>query len=686
MNLLPIVLSLIFFHGNSISGADDNELKAIDVLSTIKTTSPECDLRAFVKHKDDYTAFSADLKTYCASDSKKENRILCHMIAYELKKACQFDKDGRPSPVIYSKKSTPKEICFSKTIQLTNQWIWNAITNNGQKQIDVTVKELCNKVADDEATRQLARFFYRAAPHVRNLDLSTTSKDGTKSNLGKQTLTESISKADGATTAIKDKTKTGTDDAKDDADQTIDKAKTKNNGTAKTLTQKLTDGVVTVKSKLGEEGQAVKQKVEKTAENAKEKVEKTVSDAKDKTGDAGEPAKGKTDDDGESRKEKADKTAEKSKQKVDDNDDDGNDANDKTKTKSDNDDNDDADKDKTGDTKKKVDEDADNNKDKLTDVKKLSKDIGDKVVNGTKTIVGKGKEFLKKLTNTTGTGAKATDDQGKVLDLNQDKKTDQNADEEDEEGEKKDVDGNGDGKAKDDGQAKQIPKPSTTDKKDDAKNDVEVTAMQKAVDRTTVVVGVQSSNKTLEVTTPSPIIDLNPQKITEPEKKKPTDAVKDADADQDDDDKDDYTQHKVDDMDKKDQLAGNKDDDNDGISLRKPNANDKYTAKPVAADPNKGKSRAKPQVGRKYSDNDGWSGSFVTYFLLFTLFVVVGYLVLHNKNKLKAYALEGRRTSGSRTGSRPSHRGYEKLKNINDIIPIDDTNPVSDKEAVILKA
>ncbi|CAF1482381.1 unnamed protein product [Adineta ricciae] len=639
MNLLPIVLSLIFFHGNSISGADDNELKAIDVLSTIKTTSPECDLRAFVKHKDDYTAFSADLKTYCASDSKKENRILCHMIAYELKKACQFDKDGRPSPVIYSKKSTPKEICFSKTIQLTNQWIWNAITNNGQKQIDVTVKELCNKVADDEATRQLARFFYRAAPHVRNLDLSTTSKDGTKSNLGKQTLTESISKADGATTAIKDKTKTGTDDAKDDADQTIDKAKTKNNGTAKTLTQKLTDGVVTVKSKLGEEGQAVKQKVEKTAENAKEKVEKTVSDAKDKTGDAGEPAKGKTDDDGESRKEKADKTAEKSKQKVDDNDDDGNDANDKTKTKSDNDDNDDADKDKTGDTKKKVDEDADNNKDKLTDVKKLSKDIGDKVVNGTKTIVGKGKEFLKKLTNTTGTGAKATDDQGKVLDLNQDKKTDQNADEEDEEGEKKDVDGNGDGKAKDDGQAKQIPKPSTTDKKDDAKK-----------------------------------------------KKKPTDAVKDADADQDDDDKDDYTQHKVDDMDKKDQLAGNKDDDNDGISLRKPNANDKYTAKPVAADPNKGKSRAKPQVGRKYSDNDGWSGSFVTYFLLFTLFVVVGYLVLHNKNKLKAYALEGRRTSGSRTGSRPSHRGYEKLKNINDIIPIDDTNPVSDKEAVILKA
>jgi len=51
-----------------------------------------------------------------------------------------------------------------------------------------------------------------------------------------------------------------------------------------------------------------------------------------------------------------------------------------------------------------------------------------------------------------------------------------------------------------------------------------------------------------------------------------------------------------------------------------------------------------------------------------------------------AYVVEGRRTAGTRTGSRPSHRGYEKLKNINDVIPIDDTNPVSDKEAVFLKA
>ncbi len=53
--------------------------------------------------------------------------------------------------------------------------------------------------------------------------------------------------------------------------------------------------------------------------------------------------------------------------------------------------------------------------------------------------------------------------------------------------------------------------------------------------------------------------------------------------------------------------------------------------------------------------------------------------------KLMAYVVEGRRSGASRTGSRPSHRGYEKLKNINDVIPIDDSDAVFDKEAIILK-
>lgn len=50
-----------------------------------------------------------------------------------------------------------------------------------------------------------------------------------------------------------------------------------------------------------------------------------------------------------------------------------------------------------------------------------------------------------------------------------------------------------------------------------------------------------------------------------------------------------------------------------------------------------------------------------------------------------AYALEGRRSGPSRTGSRPSHRGYEKLKNVNDVIPMDDDEPISNKDLLIIK-
>jgi len=66
----------------------------------------------------------------------------------------------------------------------------------------------------------------------------------------------------------------------------------------------------------------------------------------------------------------------------------------------------------------------------------------------------------------------------------------------------------------------------------------------------------------------------------------------------------------------------------------------------------------------------------------FSFFVYLFFFLL----KLMAYVVEGRRSGKSRTGSRPSHRGYEKLKNINDVIPIDDANIISDKEVIILKS
>ncbi|CAF1103853.1 unnamed protein product [Didymodactylos carnosus] len=86
-------------------------------------------------------------------------------------------------------------------------------------------------------------------------------------------------------------------------------------------------------------------------------------------------------------------------------------------------------------------------------------------------------------------------------------------------------------------------------------------------------------------------------------------------------------------------------------------------------------------------DESAWSGSFITYFLIFTLIVVIGYLTLHNKNKLMGYLVEGRSGSGSRSrgsssSSRPSHRNYEKLKNINDAMPLD----LSNNEPIIIKS
>jgi len=87
-------------------------------------------------------------------------------------------------------------------------------------------------------------------------------------------------------------------------------------------------------------------------------------------------------------------------------------------------------------------------------------------------------------------------------------------------------------------------------------------------------------------------------------------------------------------------------------------------------------------------DDSSWSGNFITYFLVFTLIVVIGYLTLHNKNKLMAYLVEGRRQGGA-SGSRqhrPSHRHYEKLKNVNDAMDIDSSlSPTTTADVIIIK-
>jgi hypothetical protein len=179
MNLFIIISALILFHGNYIYGVDTDELDGIDVLTTLKSTAPKCDLLSFVKTKNDYKSLIKDLNEYCStSDSLKQYRILCHMLLYELTKACKLPSDSRPSQAVYTTDIPAETICKPKKIQLTNKWIWRKITNNGKKQIGVTAKGLCTKVTSDSNTIHLARFFYKIAPHVRQADLSSNQNKG----------------------------------------------------------------------------------------------------------------------------------------------------------------------------------------------------------------------------------------------------------------------------------------------------------------------------------------------------------------------------------------------------------------------------------------------------------------------------------------------------------------------------
>jgi len=177
MNLFIIILSLILFHENYIYGLDTEGLNGIDVLATLKAKVPNYDLHDFVKSDQDYKELTGDLNTYCStSDTSKSYSLICNMIAYELTKACEISPGSRPSKAMYKVETTPTDICAKKNIQLTNEWIWNKITNNGEKKIGVNADQLCTKVTSDTKTLRLARFFYKIAPLVRKYDLSKQSK------------------------------------------------------------------------------------------------------------------------------------------------------------------------------------------------------------------------------------------------------------------------------------------------------------------------------------------------------------------------------------------------------------------------------------------------------------------------------------------------------------------------------
>lgn len=179
MKLFIIVLSLILFYGPYIFGQESDTLTSVNVLEDLKEKFPDCKLEDLLFSDDDYQQLNDDLKKYCTTaDSTKNYAIICRMLSYELKKACQLPAKDRPTKSFYKNINASEDICKKTYTPMTNQWIWNKITNNGQKDIGVKANALCTTVSTDKKTFRLARFFYKIAPRIRKSDPSNQQTKG----------------------------------------------------------------------------------------------------------------------------------------------------------------------------------------------------------------------------------------------------------------------------------------------------------------------------------------------------------------------------------------------------------------------------------------------------------------------------------------------------------------------------
>ncbi|CAF1252736.1 unnamed protein product [Rotaria sp. Silwood1] len=292
MNLFIIILSLILFHEYYIYGLDAEELNGIDVLTQLKNTSPNCDLGDFLRNRNESKLLHDDLSKYCSlSDAEKQYRILCHMLSCELEIGCRLSTERRPSKALYAIQTSSKQICGKAKIQMTNKWIWNKITNDGQKQIGVESNALCPKVTSDTDVLRLARFFYQIAPLIRTADLSKTNKAKLHSNTN-NVLKESPSQD------IKNTKETIVNEAQTDKEKTQQSSRIN--------TKKTDDAIDGLKEKTSQIAQEQK---DKTGQAAEEQKDKAGEDKKEKTAQTGEGTKDKAD---ESAK---DKTSEGTKEK-----------------------------------------------------------------------------------------------------------------------------------------------------------------------------------------------------------------------------------------------------------------------------------------------------------------------------------------------------------------------------------
>lgn len=175
-NIFLISLTLILFNGKNIFGLENSPLDPIDVPAVLEKKVPDCNVKDFFIDKADLKKFSEDIKAFCSTSNK--NPLVCHMIAYELEKACQIPNEPskRPSPAHYDLQTNPSEICGKNRISLTSKWILKKLSINQQKTIPIEPKDLCAQVAADQDTIRLTRFFYHIATRVRTSDLPDNNK------------------------------------------------------------------------------------------------------------------------------------------------------------------------------------------------------------------------------------------------------------------------------------------------------------------------------------------------------------------------------------------------------------------------------------------------------------------------------------------------------------------------------
>lgn len=177
-NIFLISLTLILFNGKNIFGSDNPPLDSIDVQAVLEKKVPDCKIRNFFIEKKDFQKFAEDIKAFCSTPNK--NPLICHMIAYEIEKACQLpnEPDQRPTPAHYDLQIKSSEVCGKNRVLMTSKWILNKLSTNLQTKIPIEPKDLCTQVTTDQDTIRITRFFYHIAARVRSADSTDKNNKG----------------------------------------------------------------------------------------------------------------------------------------------------------------------------------------------------------------------------------------------------------------------------------------------------------------------------------------------------------------------------------------------------------------------------------------------------------------------------------------------------------------------------